>query len=85
MIRARGISDYRRYWGIEMNKVRKMYLGSYSRIEYIDHIIKKFLMKYKFWKYWDSPMIHTMSPALVVAYYMYPEDNKILTSGYYVI
>ena len=42
MIWARGQFDNRRYWVIEIDEARQIYLGTYSRIESIDHIIKKY-------------------------------------------
>ena len=42
MIRARGQFDKRRYFGIEMNEAHQFYLGIYSRIDSIDHLIKCF-------------------------------------------
>ena len=47
MIREGGYFDNRRYWGIEMNEEHQLYLGSYSCIESIDHLIKTFHIKYK--------------------------------------
>ena len=68
IIRERGKFDNRSYQGIEMNEACQLYLGNYSHIDSIDHLIKKIRMKYRCWKYWYSPMIHTMYLALVVAY-----------------
>ena len=73
MIRARGRFYNSRYWGIDMNKVRKLYLGTYSYIESIDQLINNFRMKYRCWKYCHSPIIHTMSLAVFIAYGMYLE------------
>ena len=71
MIRTRGNFDNRRYWGIDMNEAHQIYLGTYSRIDSIDHFIKNCRMKYRCWKYWNSPMINAMSRELIVAYGMY--------------
>ena len=60
-----------RYRGIDMNEVRQLYLGTYSRIDSIDHFIKNCSMKYRCWKYWNSPNIHAMYLAVVVAYDIY--------------
>ena len=56
-----------------MNEVRQLYLGTYSRIDSIDHLIKNCRMKYRCWKYLHSPMIHAMYLAVVVAYDIYPD------------
>ena len=71
MIRARGYFDNISYWGIEMNKARQLFLGTYPRIDYIYHPIKHFRMKYRCWKYCHSPMISAVYLAVVVYYYMY--------------
>ena len=76
MIKARGQFFNRRHWVIDMNKTRQLYLGTYSRIDSIDNLIKNFRMKYRCWKYWHSPMIHTTSLVVVVDYYMYLEAEE---------
>ena len=68
MIRARGQFDNRRYWGIEMNEARQLYLGTYSHIDSIDQIITNCHMKYRCWNYRNSPMIYAMNLAVVVAF-----------------
>ena len=45
--RERGHFDNRRYWGIEMNEARQLYLGTYSRIDSIDHLVKNCRMEYR--------------------------------------
>ena len=52
-IQERGQSDNRRYWVIYMNDARHHYLGTYSRIDSIDHLIKNFREKSRCWKYWN--------------------------------
>ena len=54
MIKEIGQFDNSSYWGIEMKKARQLYLGTYSSIDSIDHLIKTFRMKYRFCKYWHS-------------------------------
>ena len=71
--RERGQGPNKRLWGIEMNSARKLYLGTYSRIDSIDHLIKNCRMKYRTWKYWHSPMIHAQALAIVTAYDIYCE------------
>ena len=73
MIRGKGQFDNRRYWGIDMNEACQLYLGTYSRIDSIDCLIKNFCMKYRCWNYWHSPMLHAMSLSVVVAYDTYLE------------
>jgi len=71
--RERGRMENKRLWGIEMNESRQLYLGSYSRIDSIDHLIKNTNMFYRSWKYWHSPMLHGKALTVVVAYDMYLE------------
>ena len=54
-----------------MNEARQLYLGTYSHIDSIDHLIKNCRMKYRCWKYWHSPMIHSISIAVFLACAMY--------------
>ena len=75
--RERGVLDAKKTWGIEMNAAREqLYLGTYSRIDSIDHLIKNCRLKYQSWKYWHSPMLHAMSLAIVIAYDMYLEVTE---------
>ena len=76
MIRERGGFDNRRYWGIEVNEVHQLYLGSYLRINSIDHLTKTCGMKYRFWYYLHSPMLHAMSLEAFVAFDMYIEVEE---------
>ena len=48
------------YWGIDMNDGKQPYLVTYYWIDYIDHMIKNFWMKYQSYKYKDVPMLHAM-------------------------
>ena len=59
-----------------MNAGRALYLGTYSRTDRIDHLIKNCRLKYRSWKYWHSPMIHAMGLAIVIAYDMYLELSE---------
>ena len=54
-----------------MNKARQLYLGTYSHIDSIYNLIKNCRTKYRCWKYWNSPNIHAMYLAVVVAYDIY--------------
>ena len=71
--REMGVRENKRTWGIEMNLARDLYLGTYSRIDIIDHLINNCRLKYRSWKYWHSPMLHGMGLAIVTAYDMYLE------------
>jgi hypothetical protein len=56
-----------------MNDARNLYLGSYFRIDVIDHLIKNAKLFYRSWKYWHSPMLHGKGMVVAVAYDMYLE------------
>ena len=56
-----------------MNSARVLYLGTYTKIYIIDHLIKKCQLKYRLWKYWHSPMLHGMVLAIVAVYDIYIE------------
>ena len=71
--RERGVGSKKRTWGIEMNSARELYLGTYSCIDSINHLIKNCRLKYHCWKYWHSPMLHATALAIVIAYDMYLE------------
>ena len=46
--KERGRGKDKRHWGIEMNESRKLYLGSYGKIDKIDHLIKNCNMHYRY-------------------------------------
>ena len=71
--KERGRGENKRAWVIEMNESRALYLGTYFKIDTIDHLIKNASMFYRTWKYWHAPMLHGKSLAVVVAYDMYCE------------
>jgi hypothetical protein len=71
--RERGQGNNKRYWGIEMNDARTLYLGSYYRIDCINLLIQNSRLFYRSWKYWHSPVLHGKALAVVVAYNMYLE------------
>ena len=56
-----------------MNSGCKLYLGTYSQIDPIDHLIKNCRLKFRCWKYWHFPMFHITSLAILVAYDIYLE------------
>ena len=59
-----------------MNEVHQIYRGTYSRIDSIGHLIKNYCIKYRYWKYWNSPILSAMSLAVVVTYDIYPELSE---------
>lgn len=71
--RQRGKGNNKRFWGIEMNEARQLYLSTYSRIDSMDHMIKNASMFYRSWKYWHAPMLHGKALAVVIAFDMYLE------------
>ena len=54
-----------------MNAEGDLYLGTYSIMDSIDHLIKICPLKYFYWNYWHAPMLHAMVLAIVIAYNMY--------------
>ena len=66
MIRLKGEAENKRYWGTNINEGRKLRLGNYYQIYYIDHMIKNFWLNYLNWKYCNSIIIRDMSSAEVV-------------------
>ena len=71
--RGRVKDENKRYYVIEQNFARLLYLSGYSRIDSIDHLIKVCKMKYRSWKYWHSPATHGKAFGLCVAYDSYLE------------
>ena len=72
-LRERGRGLNKRYWAIEMNHARRLYLSTYHGIDVIDHLIKNAAIFYCTWKYWHAPVNHAVSLAIVVAYDAYKE------------
>ena len=48
-----------------MNKACQLYIGTYSRIYSIYHIIKNIHIKYRCWEYWKSPILRSISLEVV--------------------
>ena len=71
--RTRGRKQNKRYYVIEQNLSRLLYLKTYSRIDSIDHMIKNANLKYRTWKYWHAPVNHAKGLALATAYDIYRE------------
>ena len=57
--------------------MRQIYLCTYSRIDSIVHIIKNYCIEYRCWKYCHSPIIHAVSPSVVVDYDMYLDVSEL--------
>jgi len=72
-IRERGKGKSKRYWGIEMNHARRLYLSTYGQIDNIDFYIKSTNLFYCTWKYWHAPKNHAIALAIVTAYDIYRE------------
>ena len=51
MLTSKGYFDNIRYWVIEINNSRQIYIGTYSFIESIDDLIKNSRVKYRCWNY----------------------------------
>jgi hypothetical protein len=75
-IRERGKGENKRYWGIEMNDGRRMYLSLYWSIDVADHLLKNAALYYRTWKYWHAPMNHGFALCIVLAYGIYEECGE---------
>ena len=72
-IRERGKGQNKRYWGIEMNDARRLYLSMYCTIDVADHLLKNAAIYYRTWKYWHASMNHCFALVIVLAYGIYEE------------
>lgn len=72
-LRERGRGVNKRYWVIEMNHGRRIYLSTYNGIDVLDHLIKNACLFYQTWKYWHSPKNHALAIAIAAAYDIYRE------------
>jgi hypothetical protein len=63
----------KRYWGIQMNDARELYLKMYGINDTIDKYISNTNIGYRSWKYWHTAMNHAKVMGLAVAYDMYKE------------
>ena len=72
-LRERGRGEKKRYWVIEMNHGRRIYLSLYNGIDVLDHLLKNARLFYISWKYWHAPMNHALAIAIAVAYDIYIE------------
>ena len=71
--RQRGRGESKRWYVIEQNMGRVLYLLIYSRIDSINHLIKNARFFYWSWKYWNSPANHSKALTIVAVYDMYQE------------
>jgi hypothetical protein len=71
--RHRGQGEFKRWWGIEMNHARELYLKTYGIIDTLDKYISNANIGYRSWKYWHAAMNHGKAMALAVAYDVYKE------------
>ena len=72
-IRERGRGKNKRYWVIEMNNVRRIYLSTYNGVDVIDHYIDSTKLFYRSWKYWHAPLNHALSLVVACVYDFYLE------------
>jgi hypothetical protein len=71
--KQRGRGDQKRFWCIEMNPARKLYLKTHGAIDRIDHCIQNTGLFYRSWKHWHSAMLHAKALAIAVACDIYKE------------
>lgn len=78
-LRERGRGLQKRYWVIEMNHSRRVYLTTYNGIDVLDHLLQNARLFYRTWKYWHAPKNHALSIVVAVAYDIYLEvcEGKI--------
>ena len=73
MIREIVQANKKCYWDIDIIEGQKIYMGTYSCIDFIDHMIKNLQMKYQIWKYWNFPILHAMPLSVCVDYEIHME------------
>ncbi len=71
--KSRGRGEQKRKYAIEMNEPRDVYLGMYSSVDSVDHLLKNWKCKYQTWKWWHAPMRHGLAVAATMAYFIYLE------------
>lgn len=71
--REKGKGETKRYWAIEMNEARQLYLKLYGTVDRIDQMLKEWGINYITWRWWHAPMRHGKGLALSMAYQMYSE------------
>ena len=64
---------FKRWYGLETNQGRTLYLGTYSSVDSVDHLIKNVNLLYCLWKWWHAPMRLCKSLCVVQAYFIYRE------------
>jgi hypothetical protein len=50
-VKSRGKKPNKKYWGIEQNEERAVYLGHYYGVDNVNHMIKNAKICYTTWKY----------------------------------
>eukprot|EP00536_Pseudo-nitzschia_multiseries_P014798 jgi/Psemu1/40172/gm1.40172_g len=78
--KERGSGNDKRFWAIETNHARELYLQAYGKLDQIDSSISRVNISYKSWKYYHSAVNHTKALSIATAYDVYKE----LTDGTYV-
>ena len=71
--RERGRGATKRFWAIEMNEGREIYLKTYSAVDKVDQMLKEWEIFYICWKWWHAPMRHGKAIGYCMAYQMYKE------------
>jgi hypothetical protein len=72
-LRERGRGENKRYWVIEMNHARHLYLSTSNGIDVLDHILKNAHIYYRSWKYWHAAKNHAIAIVVASAYDIYKE------------
>jgi hypothetical protein len=65
--RERGRGEHKRFWGIEMNDARELYLKTYGIIDTLNKYVSNANISYRSWKYWHAAMNHAKAMGLAVA------------------
>ena len=68
-----GRDNNKRFWAIEMNEGREIYVKTYSAVDKVDQMLKEWDLVYICWKWWHAPMRHGKSIGYCMAYNMYCE------------
>ena len=67
-LRDKGRGKHKQQWVVKMNHARRIYLGTYFRINVLDGRIQNAHIFYRVWKYWHSPMNHCLAITIASAY-----------------
>ena len=66
-----GSDPDKRWYGLEKNQARANYLGLYSSVDSVDHLIKNVELKCCLWKWWHAPMRLAKLLVMVQFYFLY--------------